>query len=269
MAGSCASPSPTWTKATAGRSTPSTRFDPAGRSAHDEFGRQADLARRPAIKQLDDQLARRVRCYRQFIGMPWKASMSGACRDLASSSCSGHQSLRCPQGMVPRMLEPRGAPSEAVVQSIGEGDPDRPNPLRRRPAARGFGPPNLRSVATAVNRSTSGTYRARIIAIHAAFFTNGFILASWVSRLPAVRSHLGASEPELGGGAARHCRRRRRGDATDEPVVRPVRDPPGPDDRDGVVHGRCSSSPRKPPHRAARRPAARSRLRVTGRGTCR
>jgi fucose permease len=29
--------------------------------------------------------------------------------------------------------------------------------------------------------------------------TNGFILASWVTRLPAVRSHLGASEPELGG----------------------------------------------------------------------
>ena len=36
------------------------------------------------------------------------------------------------------------------------------------------------------------------MAIHAAFFTNGFILASWISRLPAVRSHVDASEPELG-----------------------------------------------------------------------
>jgi MFS family permease len=50
-----------------------------------------------------------------------------------------------------------------------------------------------------VNRTTSGTYRTRIIAIHFSFFANGFIFASWVTRLPAVRSHLGASEPELGG----------------------------------------------------------------------
>ena len=41
--------------------------------------------------------------------------------------------------------------------------------------------------------------RARILAIHTAFFTNGFMIASWVTRLPAVRSHLDASEPELGG----------------------------------------------------------------------
>ena len=50
-----------------------------------------------------------------------------------------------------------------------------------------------------MNRSTSRDQRARIGAIHAAFFANGFIFASWVSRLPAVRSHLDASEPELGG----------------------------------------------------------------------
>jgi MFS family permease len=49
-----------------------------------------------------------------------------------------------------------------------------------------------------VNRSTASTQRARIAAIHAAFFANGFIFASWVTRLPAVRSTLGASEPELG-----------------------------------------------------------------------
>jgi fucose permease len=51
-----------------------------------------------------------------------------------------------------------------------------------------------------VNRRTdTAAQRARIWAIYAAFFTNGFMFASWVSRLPAVRSHLGASEPELGG----------------------------------------------------------------------
>ena len=50
-----------------------------------------------------------------------------------------------------------------------------------------------------VSRSTTEAERARIWAIHATFFANGFILASWVSRLPAVRSHLDASEPQLGG----------------------------------------------------------------------
>ena len=51
----------------------------------------------------------------------------------------------------------------------------------------------------AVNRSTTDAHRARIAAIYAAFFTNGLIFASWVARLPAVRTRLGASEPELGG----------------------------------------------------------------------
>jgi fucose permease len=50
-----------------------------------------------------------------------------------------------------------------------------------------------------VNRSTSDAHRARIAAVYAAFFTNGLIIASWVSRLPAVRTRLGASEPQLGG----------------------------------------------------------------------
>ncbi len=50
-----------------------------------------------------------------------------------------------------------------------------------------------------MSRSTTEAERARIWAIHATFFANGFILASWVSRLPAVRSHLDASEPQLGG----------------------------------------------------------------------
>ena len=50
-----------------------------------------------------------------------------------------------------------------------------------------------------VNHSTDAAHRARIWAIYAAFFTNGFMFASWISRLPAVRSHLDASEPELGG----------------------------------------------------------------------
>jgi MFS family permease len=53
-------------------------------------------------------------------------------------------------------------------------------------------------VGRLVNRSIRETHRARIIAVYAAFFTNGLIFASWVSRLPAVRSRLGASEPELG-----------------------------------------------------------------------
>jgi MFS family permease len=50
-----------------------------------------------------------------------------------------------------------------------------------------------------VNRSTTEAQRARIAAVYAAFFANGFMIASWVARLPAVRTRLGASEPELGG----------------------------------------------------------------------
>jgi len=53
-------------------------------------------------------------------------------------------------------------------------------------------------VGALVNRSTRDLHRAHIAAVYAAFFTNGLIFASWVSRLPAVRSHLGASEPQLG-----------------------------------------------------------------------
>jgi fucose permease len=53
-------------------------------------------------------------------------------------------------------------------------------------------------VGVPVNRSTYDAHRARIAAVYAAFFTNGLIFASWVSRLPAVRSRLGASEPQLG-----------------------------------------------------------------------
>jgi fucose permease len=53
-------------------------------------------------------------------------------------------------------------------------------------------------VSRLVNRSTYGPLRARVLTIHGAFFANGFIFASWVSRLPAVRTRLGASEPELG-----------------------------------------------------------------------
>jgi fucose permease len=53
-------------------------------------------------------------------------------------------------------------------------------------------------VGVPVNRSTYDVHRARIAAVYAAFFTNGLIFASWVSRLPAVRSRLGASEPQLG-----------------------------------------------------------------------
>ena len=49
-----------------------------------------------------------------------------------------------------------------------------------------------------MNRSTYDAHRAHIAAVYAAFFTNGLIFASWVSRLPAVRSRLGASEPQLG-----------------------------------------------------------------------
>ncbi len=49
-----------------------------------------------------------------------------------------------------------------------------------------------------MNRTTDTAQRAHIWAIYAAFFTNGFMFATWVSRLPAIRSDLGASEPELG-----------------------------------------------------------------------
>jgi MFS family permease len=34
--------------------------------------------------------------------------------------------------------------------------------------------------------------------VHAAFAVNGLLFATWVSRLPAVRERLGASEPQLG-----------------------------------------------------------------------
>ncbi|HET9547904.1 MAG TPA: MFS transporter [Desertimonas sp.] len=53
-------------------------------------------------------------------------------------------------------------------------------------------------MSRAAHRSASNTERARIAAVYAAFFTNGLIIASWVARLPAVRTRLGASEPQLG-----------------------------------------------------------------------
>jgi fucose permease len=53
-------------------------------------------------------------------------------------------------------------------------------------------------VGALVNRSTGDAHRARIAAIYATFFTNGLIFAGWVSRLPAVRTRLDASEPQLG-----------------------------------------------------------------------
>jgi MFS family permease len=49
-----------------------------------------------------------------------------------------------------------------------------------------------------VNRSTSGSDRTPTRVIDLVFLTNGMLFASWVSRLPAVRSRLDASEPELG-----------------------------------------------------------------------
>lgn len=49
-----------------------------------------------------------------------------------------------------------------------------------------------------MNRRPAAADRARTIAVYTAFATNGFIFASWVSRLPAVRTRLSASEPELG-----------------------------------------------------------------------
>jgi MFS family permease len=53
-------------------------------------------------------------------------------------------------------------------------------------------------VTVPVNRSITAPDRARVLAVYAAFAANGFIFASWVSRLPAVRSRLDASEPQLG-----------------------------------------------------------------------
>jgi MFS family permease len=49
-----------------------------------------------------------------------------------------------------------------------------------------------------VNRSTSRPGNGAVTAIHAAFAANGALFASWVSRIPAVRTRLDASEPELG-----------------------------------------------------------------------
>jgi MFS family permease len=49
-----------------------------------------------------------------------------------------------------------------------------------------------------VNRSTSRPSRLEEAAISAAFAVNGVLFASWVSRLPAVRDHLHATEPQLG-----------------------------------------------------------------------
>ncbi len=43
----------------------------------------------------------------------------------------------------------------------------------------------------------SRTQRARL-AVLAAFFINGFLLATWVSRIPAVQIKLGMSEGTLG-----------------------------------------------------------------------
>ena len=49
-----------------------------------------------------------------------------------------------------------------------------------------------------MNRSTSLPRRSETAAISAAFAVNGVLFASWVSRLPAARDHLHASEPQLG-----------------------------------------------------------------------
>ena len=56
-----------------GRSTPPTPCDPAGRPAHDEFGRQADLAWPPAVEQLDDQLTSEPTALRATAAGPWSA----------------------------------------------------------------------------------------------------------------------------------------------------------------------------------------------------
>lgn len=47
-----------------------------------------------------------------------------------------------------------------------------------------------------VNRSTVA--RLSVAAVYAPFAANGFMFATWVSRLPAIRSRLDATEPELG-----------------------------------------------------------------------
>ena len=49
-----------------------------------------------------------------------------------------------------------------------------------------------------MHRSSPNAHRARVAAVYAAFFTNGLMIASWIARLPAVRTRLGASEPQLG-----------------------------------------------------------------------
>ena len=49
-----------------------------------------------------------------------------------------------------------------------------------------------------VNRFTSGARQGSAFPIYALFATNGFVFATWVSRLPAARERLDASEPQLG-----------------------------------------------------------------------
>ena len=49
-----------------------------------------------------------------------------------------------------------------------------------------------------MNRFTSAIERNGTTAVYAVFATNGLLFATWVSRLPAVRERLDASEPQLG-----------------------------------------------------------------------
>lgn len=49
-----------------------------------------------------------------------------------------------------------------------------------------------------MNRLPSNHDRPLVIPIYAIFAANGLVFATWVSRLPAVRERLDASEPELG-----------------------------------------------------------------------
>lgn len=52
---------------------------------------------------------------------------------------------------------------------------------------------------SAVNRFTARAKGIPVWPVHAAFAVNGLLFATWVSRLPALRERLDASEPQLGG----------------------------------------------------------------------
>src|SRR4029453_15712195 len=117
-----------------------------------------------------------------------------------------HPELRAQPGPVPGAGPGRGAPAYGPGGPRGRaGRRRRPGPLRRHLRGRGPGQAGLRGRGDLpvprvirVRRDAAGAGPRRAgLATGVVFATNGFLLATWVARLPATRDRLGASAAEL------------------------------------------------------------------------